>query len=944
MILFSCFRAANRIRPFCFFVLSCLAVATIVPVRCDGAVERRASAEGLGIYAPEKGAKVDDHDGSIPCPVVLKHPADGNPEVLRFDLGEKSVGGYAVFDVTAVKGFPVLRVSYANHPDGLGEKGCFSREKSARYLGDKVDIPALPGNINRHEIYRICRTGRYVAPLIQGQERYVRLQLDTSGTEVEISSFRIENANVFRSGKPEGCFVCSDPRLDELWRISVWTCQLASFPDHNAWKTAGGRLLPRKLDAADGAGWCRAPSPCDGILHVDYEFDANPHFPKGRFFVLAGERRTEISQISTNKIESASVPIRKGERFGLALEKESWPVVSGISVVAADGSVRWRSRFDAPDGLDDWDFPRTLPYVADGAKRDRLIWSGDLWWAQRNVFYSFNPGNDPYMRGSVNILGFNQTPSGYVHACPYAECSVPPSDGEYGPFQSDEFAAWFVPVLYDYYLYSGDAATVRGLYPNVRKLMDYLFAHTAKDGTFVQRLETSKHACACDLKLGDTSHRSYMDILLWKCCRDAAALAADIGIAQDRELFMGKAAMLESAIRSHFWNGREGFFMISDRNRGFGFEANALALAVGFATADEALRIAPRLRHTGHGKFQALAVRGLMEYGYAGLGLDAIAAHNWFKILDPSWKGAKTTTECMALLRRGWGDESHPDTAIAGILSSELLGIEPTAPGYAKFEFRPRPCEKVTYASGEVPTPLGMIAASWRMDGRNLIARLSVPEGAMAAAVLPKCDSVTVNGERTADLKSLGPGNYAIFAGNLHSDGLLDLSKGSIRDDAVKTRYFASSSHEAPSAGWSIRNLGKPLDDQSSKGWSSAGHRSPRREEWVEIDLGAVKGVEKLDLYARDECGLHGNAAGFPQKFKVEGDDGAGVWCTLKEFSLVAPLNPGEAFSVDFYTVVGYPKVRRLKVRAVELGTPAQDEPGIWRLQFKRIHVKTLGS
>jgi hypothetical protein len=173
---------------------------------------------------------------------------------------------------------------------------------------------------------------------------------------------------------------------------------------------------------------------------------------------------------------------------------------------------------------------------------------------------------------------------------------------------------------------------------------------------------------------------------------------------------------------------------------------------------------------------------------------------------------------------------------------------------------------------------------------------------------------------------------------------LLDLSKGSIRDEAVKTRYFASSSHEAPSAGWSIRNLGKPLDDQSSKGWSSAGHRSSRREEWVEIDLGAVKGVEKLDLYARDECGSHGNAAGFPQKFKVEGDDGAGVWCTLKEFSLVAPLNPGEAFSVDFYTVVGYPKVRRLKVRAVELGTPAQDEPGIWRLQFKRIHVKTLGS
>ena len=128
------------------------------------------------------------------------------------------------------------------------------------------------------------------------------------------------------------------------------------------------------------------------------------------------------------------------------------------------------------------------------------------------------------MRGSVMLLGFNQTPEGYVQACPYAERATPPAKGEWGPFQSDEFAAWFVPVLYDYYLYSGDAKTARELYPNVLKLMDYLAAHTENDGTFIQRAETSKHAC--NLNLGDTSHRAYMDILLWKCCIDAAALAA----------------------------------------------------------------------------------------------------------------------------------------------------------------------------------------------------------------------------------------------------------------------------------------------------------------------------------------------------------------------------------------------------------------------------------
>lgn len=887
-------------------------------------------------------------DDSVKYPISLSYPADGKSQVLRLDLGESSFGGYAVFDVSAVKsspekGSPILRVAYANHPDGLGEKGCFSRETSARYLGPTFDIPALPGNINRHEIYRICRTGRFVAPLIQGQERYVRLQLDTPGTEVTISSFKIENAKVFRDGKPEGSFECSDPRLDRLWQISVWTCQIAAFPNHDAWKCAGGRLLPRKLEAAAGEGWHRAAAPCDGTLRIEYEFDANPHFPQGRFYVLVGDRRTEVVQTSTNEVKTVSVPIRKDERFGLAVEKESWPVVWKMSIQGGDGVTRWQSRFDVADGLDEWDFPRTLPYVADGAKRDRLIWSGDLWWAERNIFYSFNPGNEPYMRGSVKMLGFNQTPAGYVHASPYAERAVPPVDGEYGPFPSDEFAAWFVPVLRDYYLYSGDAATTRALYPNVLKLMDYLAAHSAEDGTFVQRGETSKHAC--NLNLGDTSHRAYMDILLWKCCKDAATLAADFGDNAARVRFEKWAERLSAAIRSRFWIGKDGFFALSDKNRGFGFEANALALATRFATRDEALRIAPYLIHTGHGKFQALAARGLMEYGFTDRGLKAIAAHNWFKLLDPAWKGALTTTECMGLMRKGWGDESHPDTAIAGILSAGILGIVPTAPGYAKFEFCPHPCGGVTQASGKVPTPHGEITVAWRMEDGNLVAKFNVPKGGMATAVLPPCEEVTVNGKTTNALDAFGTGEYAIVAKKVKPAALIDpVTDDANGDEGGALRISASSSHEAPTGGWTIKNLTKPMNAPVAKGWSSKSHGSAKAEEWLMIDLGAVKSVEKLELWARDDRDSRNGIAGFPRAFVVEGMDNAGAWRVLKSYSNAVPPKPGESFVVDFYTVIGHPKVKSLRIRATELGTPAADEPDAWRLQFKRIAVATSGS
>ena len=868
---------------------------------------------------------------SLMFPVVLRHPEGGKSDILRIDLGAASAGGYAVFDVADVKGRPVLRLAYANHPDGLGEKGCFTRETRARYMGPSVDIPALPGNLNRHELYTICRKGRFVAPLIQGQVRYVRVQLDTPGTEVTLSSFALENAEVFREGEFDGSFKCSDERLEKLWTASAWTCQLASFPNHDAWKTAGGFLLPRKLAKAGGEGWRRAPSPCDGTLKIEYEFDENPHFPKGSFEVLAGKRRVKIVQGVPNEIREAAVPVAAGERFGLALEKESWPVIRRMWIEDETGAVRWQSRFGESGGLDEWDFPRTRPFVADGAKRDRLVWSGDLWWAERNIFYSFNPGDEPYMRGSLELLAFNQTPEGYIQACPHAETATPPGKGEWGPFQSDEFAAWFVPVLYDYHLYSGDDAALRRLMPAASKLMDYLERNIGADGLFDQRRETSKHAG--NLSIGDTSKRAYMNILLWKCFVDAAGMSRACGDEAAAGRYEKRAASLAKTVRREFWNPKGSFFAATDKSRAFGFEANALALATRFATETEALAIAPRLKRTGHGKFQALAVRGLMEYGFIERGLAAIAAHKWFNLLDPGWEGTLTTYECMGMNRKGWGDESHPDTALAGIFSEYILGVEPVAPGYAKFRFRPCPCAGVSHASGVVPTPHGPITAAWRLDGRDLCMELSVPEGTEAEADLPKGDGLIVDGSPAAFPCVLKPGKHELKLGGVV------VAKSSAAEKGSKEpmgRFTASSSHEAPPA-WSISNLTKAK--RGAKGWSSKAHPSPTATEWLQIDFGVVKSVEKLELFPRSDGDSLDGKAGFPRSFIVEGCDDSGAWRELKAFADVEPPANGEPLSIDFYTVIGYPKVRRLRIKATELGMPAADEPAAWRMQFRRVEA-----
>ena len=514
------------------------------------------------------------------------------------DLGPACEGGYATFEVKAFSGKPTLRISYATHPDGLGPKGDFWRETAARYLGQEIDLPILPANIDRYEIYRVDHTGTFRAPLLQGLVRYVRLALDNPepGATVSVDGFRLDNDKVHSEGERQGSFSCSDDRLNRLWEASVRTCELSAIPSYVA-------------------------------SHV------------------------------------------------------SPPVT-------------------------------TLPYLADGAKRDRLVWSGDLWWAERNMFYGFRT-DEPYMRGSLRMLAANRTPEGYVQACPWPE-QKPPKEGEYGPFPSDEFAAWFIPVLWDYHLYRDDKSLLEEMWPVTRDLVNYLKRHVREDGIFEQRRETSKHAAG--LVFGGTSchHRAYMNILLWLAYADAAKIADELGHADEAVCWRRDAAKLAVSVRQSFWDARNGIFVQSLEDRRMGLEANALALSSCFATRDEAMRIMPQLTFIRHGKFQAIATRGKFQYGDAQGALEMFVAHDWFRLVDPLWRGAHLTSECTHLIRKGWGDEAHPDTAVAGILSAFVLGVEPLEPGFRRFRFDPPSNCGIAFASGRIPTPHGEIVASWK--------------------------------------------------------------------------------------------------------------------------------------------------------------------------------------------------------------------------------------
>ncbi|MCQ2389595.1 MAG: hypothetical protein MJ138_07765 [Kiritimatiellae bacterium] len=530
---------------------------------------------------------------------------------VTVDFGPDGEGGYPAFEVKEVEGATEagLHVVYATHPDGLGPKGDFWRETSARYLGPDVDLPILPANVDRYDDFSVKAGGTYRAPLCQGLVRYAKLSTATKGAKISVENFRLQNDGVHATEEPTGSFVCSDERLNGVWKSSVRTCQLAAIP---------AREKP---------------------LHV---------------------------------------------------------------------ACAWTNVVLGP----------THAYVSDGAKRDRLVWSGDLWWADLNYYYAFDP-QIPYLKGSILMLAENQTPEGYVQACPYPERHGGLKSGEWGPFESDEFAAWLIPVVHNYRLYTGDEETVRRVLPALKRLMAYLESHCRADGLFEQRPETSK--CGGSLRFGakSTEHRSYFDLLLQACRRDMAELTGD-------PVYAARAAAAAPAVKkAHALV--DGTFGFSEETRISYPEATALNYALG--DADGRAYPAALRKQIWHAKFEAVLVRALFEGGFADEALDEIAGHNWFKVIEPDWKGMRTTYECMYLSTKGWGDEAHPDTSIAGILSRYVLGVVPTKPGWAEFKFDPRPPKSVTWAKGAVPTPKGLLRVEWKRDGGRIVEKLSVPEG-----------------------------------------------------------------------------------------------------------------------------------------------------------------------------------------------------------------------
>lgn len=301
-----------------------------------------------------------------------------------------------------------------------------------------------------------------------------------------------------------------------------------------------------------------------------------------------------------------------------------------------------------------------------------------------------------------------------------------------------------VEVPYRLYKHYGDISVLTDYYPQMRRYIDYLEAHSAY-GLVV----SDKEGAWC---LGDwcgpnilypgkdiTSHNQQVILpapmvntyFMVKSLRKMTEIARLIGKEEDIPEYEEKIAYRKGAITAAYFNTFDHNFVMNVQG------ANAYAVDLGLGdphTYGNLIRYYNKLGHYDTGIFATdILTRILFERGDAELAVD-IMTNNGDQGYE-HWRrnGATTFHEYWDSNRSR--SHSHPMFgAPVAYFFEYLLGIKqtPDSAGYASLAIEPMAVSRFGHMAGSVKTPKGTVAVSYRKADGRVTFTVEIPAGTKA--------------------------------------------------------------------------------------------------------------------------------------------------------------------------------------------------------------------
>jgi len=355
-------------------------------------------------------------------------------------------------------------------------------------------------------------------------------------------------------------------------------------------------------------------------------------------------------------------------------------------------------------------------YLWDAAKRDRLVWIGDMHPEAMVVATVF--GNHSIVPRSLDFVRDETPLPGWMNGI----CS---------------YSIWWVLIQHSWYLYQGDQAYLCRQRDYLLGLMDQLLRYIGPDGT--EALADGWRFLDWPSVGDDASIRAGLHGLLMLGMRAGQALCAALGEEQMQE----RCALAQARLRRN------------PPDAGTSKQATALQVLAGAIDAAEANEqvLAPahvgRLStYYGYYVLQARALAGdypgclrtIREYWGAMLDRGATSFWEDFDLawlegsgrideLTPPGKrdlhadyGAHCYKGLRHSLSHGWAGGP------TAWLSEHVLGIRPAEPGFSAVCIQPHLAD-LEFAQGTFPTPHGLIHVRHQAAAGHVSSEIALPEG-----------------------------------------------------------------------------------------------------------------------------------------------------------------------------------------------------------------------
>lgn len=320
----------------------------------------------------------------------------------------------------------------------------------------------------------------------------------------------------------------------------------------------------------------------------------------------------------------------------------------------------------------------------------------------------------------------------------------------------ESYELYWVLSLVDYYRYTGDAHGVRGLLPKALARLDHA----------CEIYGTNPPLCfwGWDERLGagfenpdlTENQHSYklLSIHAWK---SFACVLEHMGEEELARRYQRCAAEKTEQLLAV-----SGFF------RDYGMHASAEAINADLPVNIKMLYhkdLEDRLNRLSYSPFNQYFI--LQAMARAGRHDDAIltildlwggqieyGGTTFFETFRPGWSHIIEKNGPPPNNQSGYTSLAHPWSGGALVwLSEEVLGVKPEEPGFVTFTVLPHLGRRLRRVRGEVPTPLGIIRASFNLE--TGVHEVTVPQGATATVGIPKAERaigrISCNGKDLED-------------------------------------------------------------------------------------------------------------------------------------------------------------------------------------------------